>query len=99
VQPAGKWKVLVVDSKSVKMLSASCKMFEITEENVTCTSLVLIAVVENIEVRRQPFPNLEAVYILTPTPTSVAAFIEDFQIQGNMYAAAHLFFTECNILW
>lgn len=71
-------------------------MFEITEENITrITAAWLIVVVENVEAHRQPFPNLEAVYILTPTATSVTAFIEDFQIQGNMYAAAHLFFTEC----
>ena len=35
VQPQGKWKVLVVDPASLKLLNAACKMHEILEENVT----------------------------------------------------------------
>lgn len=58
----------------------------------------MVVVVENIEQRRQPFPNLEAVYILTPSNNSVAGFLEDFTEKGNMYAAAHLFFTDGIIL-
>ena len=38
VQPAARWKVMVVDSRSVKLLDAAVKMYEILEENVTCTS-------------------------------------------------------------
>ena len=49
--------------------------------------------VETIEKKRQPFPNLEAIYLLTPDADSVAMMIEDFTVKGNMYAAAHLFFT------
>ncbi|ORZ12621.1 hypothetical protein BCR42DRAFT_74663 [Absidia repens] len=36
VQPPGKWKIVVVDSKSIEILNASCKMYDILEENVTC---------------------------------------------------------------
>ncbi|KAI8141032.1 hypothetical protein BJV82DRAFT_518983, partial [Fennellomyces sp. T-0311] len=30
----GKWKIVVVDSKSTRILTAACKMYDILEENV-----------------------------------------------------------------
>ncbi|KAI9226938.1 MAG: Sec1-like protein [Piptocephalis tieghemiana] len=85
VQPPARWKLVVVDSKSVKLLSAACKMYDIMEKNVT--------LIENVEKKRQPFPNLEALYFLTPNPDSIALMVEDFTKSEPMYAAAHLFFT------
>lgn len=35
VQPATKWKLLVVDGRSAKLLNTICKTHEILEENVT----------------------------------------------------------------
>eukprot|EP00842_Homolaphlyctis_polyrhiza_P005941 jgi/Hompol1/6348/HPOL_002028-RA len=35
VQPASKWKLLVVDAQSAKLLNVICKSHEILEENVT----------------------------------------------------------------
>ncbi|KAK9729404.1 syntaxin binding protein 1, variant 3 [Basidiobolus ranarum] len=61
-------------------------MYDILEEKVT--------LLENIEFNRQPFPDLEAVYLLTPTFESVFRLLEDFcSKKGPMYAAAHVFFT------
>ncbi|RKP09734.1 Sec1-like protein [Thamnocephalis sphaerospora] len=91
VKPATRYKIVVVDSTSVKLLSAACKMYDILEENVT--------LVENIEKKRQPFTNLEALYILTPSVESVFLLIQDLTNggpggkPGSMYAAAHVFFT------
>lgn len=34
IQPPGKWKIIVVDSKSIQILNAACKMYDILEENV-----------------------------------------------------------------
>src|ERR1700709_2064315 len=34
VQPAGRWKIVVVDSRSLKILSSACRMYDILEENV-----------------------------------------------------------------
>lgn len=34
VQPAGRWKLVVVDSLSLKILNSACKMYDILEENV-----------------------------------------------------------------
>ncbi|CEG83853.1 hypothetical protein RMATCC62417_17722 [Rhizopus microsporus] len=36
VQPTGRWKLVVVDSLSSKILNSACKMYDILEENVTC---------------------------------------------------------------
>ncbi|KAI9145008.1 Sec1-like protein [Paraphysoderma sedebokerense] len=88
VQPAARWKVLVVDPISIKFLNAAMKMYDILEENVT--------LVELITRKRQPYPNLEAIYFLSPTPESIDYFICDFVPGGGkkqLYSAAHLFFT------
>ncbi|KAM3584082.1 syntaxin binding protein 1 [Umbelopsis sp. WA50703] len=61
-------------------------MYDILEENVT--------LVENIEKQRQPYPNLEAIYILTPCVASTSRLVDDFARKGGpMYAAAHVHFT------
>ena len=39
VQPPGRWKILVIDSNSLRILTAVCKMHDILEESVTCMSL------------------------------------------------------------
>ncbi len=35
VQPAAKWKLLVVDTNSARLLNNICKSHEILQENVT----------------------------------------------------------------
>ncbi|CAG8485741.1 1510_t:CDS:10 [Paraglomus occultum] len=86
VQPAGRWKVVVVDARTQKVISSACKMFDILEGNVT--------LVESLEKSRQPYPTLEAVYILTPSYEVITKVIEDFaKHKTPLYAAAHLFFT------
>lgn len=85
VNPAGRWKLVVVDSLSSKILNSACKMYDILEENVT--------LVENIEKPRQPYPSYEAVYILTPCIESCSRLVDDFsRKEGPMYAAAHVHF-------
>ncbi|KAI8339302.1 Sec1-like protein [Blakeslea trispora] len=85
IQPPGKWKIIVVDSKSIQILNAACKMYDILEENVT--------LVENIEKKRQPYPSLEAIYFLTPCRESILRLVDDFAIKPPTYKAAHVYFT------
>ncbi|KAJ3037937.1 Syntaxin-binding protein 2 [Rhizophlyctis rosea] len=92
---AGKWKILVVDQRSLLLLQSTCELNEMTEAN--------IMFVEDIQRTRQPYPDKEALYLITPTREAIDALIKDFSGRvpgagknsanksGVMYAAAHIF--------
>lgn len=48
------------------------------------------AVVENVEVKREPLPKMSGVYFITPSVKSVGKLIEDFR-DKPLYASAHVF--------
>ena len=86
---AGKieWRVLVVDDLSMRMVSACTKMHELSAEGIT--------IVETVEKKREPMPAMEAIYLITPTVSSVRCLMGDFQSQNRtQYRAAHVYFTE-----
>ena len=52
---------------------------------------------ETIEKKREPLPAMEAIYLITPTESSVRELKNDFASQHRtMYRAAHVYFTEGN---
>eukprot|EP00897_Mesotaenium_endlicherianum_P003554 jgi/Mesen1/3226/ME000187S02389 len=79
------WKVLIMDDFTLKVMSASCKMADVTEEG--------ISLVEDLNKRRQPLPQLEGVYFIQPTPASVKRFVEDMQGRSPLYKRAYVFFS------
>ena len=93
IEPAKKlagrdsWLVLVVDPKTLRIVSGCMKMFDLMEQSVS--------VVENVMMRRQPLRGLDAVYFLTPTEESIKAFLKDCgdDKTAPLYRHAHLFFT------
>ena len=89
VNPKGKWKLLVVDSSSAKLLNTICKQHEILQENVT--------VIEDLNQKRSSYPTFEAIYFVTPLASTIDKIIHDFK-DNPIYLAGHIFFTSCNLL-
>ncbi|KAG1746614.1 Sec1-like protein [Suillus paluster] len=85
VNPPGRWKILVVDEHSQKLLGTVLKQFDILEENVT--------LIESISSHREP-QQFEAVYLLMSTTQNVNRIIKDFSDGRQQYLAAHLFFVD-----
>lgn len=82
-----RWLVLVVDPKTLRLVSGCMKMFDLMEQSVS--------VVENVMMSRQPLRALDAVYFLTPTEESIRAFLKDCgdAKTAPLYRHAHLYFT------
>ena len=89
VQPPSRWKVLIVDPYSMRILTSTLNTFQILEESVTT--------IELISKKRQPHRQMECLYFLAPLPESVNLFIQEFPGSSGrpMYKCAHMFFTSC----
>ncbi|KAI0642273.1 Sec1-like protein [Trametes meyenii] len=85
VNPPGRWKILVVDEHSQRLLGSVLKQFDILEENVT--------LIESITSHREP-QQFEAMYLLMSTSQNVDRIIRDFSNGRQQYSAAHLFFID-----
>eukprot|EP01066_Platyproteum_vivax_P002258 Platyproteum_vivax@DN12760_c0_g1_i1.p1 len=72
---------MIVDEGSLKVMSACCKVYDILEEGVT--------VVKKITKKRQPLPQLDGLYFLSPTEESVRALISDFK-KTKQYKTIHV---------
>ncbi|KAJ2337166.1 syntaxin binding protein 1, partial [Coemansia sp. RSA 2673] len=84
------WRVVVVDQPSLKIISTVLKMPAILEQNVLAVQL--------ITKNRQPYPDVDAIYVLVPCAESIAHIIDDFTPTSDpplraKYARAHLYFT------
>ncbi|KAG0585407.1 hypothetical protein KC19_2G009300 [Ceratodon purpureus] len=82
---SAEWKVLIMDEVTVKVMSCSCKMADITDEG--------ISLVEDLNKRRQPLPALEAVYFIQPSHDSVRKFMQDMSGKAPLYKKAYVFFS------
>ncbi|KAF9565166.1 vacuolar sorting protein VPS33/slp1 [Mortierella alpina] len=86
IQPPERYKIVVLDAKTNKIVLSACKMFDIMDRNVT--------LVEMLESKRQAYTSLEAVYLLTPCMESVLRLMDDYPNEGQpKYKAAHVLFT------
>ena len=72
-----KWKVLILDVLTTRLLSSITKMSEITAEK--------IVLIEDIRKNRRPMADLEAIYFISPTTESVRRLIDDFSPGSRPY--------------
>ncbi|KAH8173567.1 hypothetical protein LIA77_07822 [Sarocladium implicatum] len=79
----GDWKCLIVDDNSKKIIDNVVKEDDILNNN--------IATIEKIESRREPNPEMDAVYILSPESYVVECLLADFQVRR--YRKSYLVWT------
>lgn len=81
------WMVLVLDDAATRVISSALTMFDIMERRVT--------LVEQLARKRQPFPEMDVVYLVSPTMASVHKICADFESKSKArYANAHVFFLD-----
>ncbi|PFH36353.1 Sec1 family protein [Besnoitia besnoiti] len=78
--------VMLVDDRSLRILSACCNVYDVLEEGVT--------VIEPVSKRRQPLPELDALYFVSPDAGSIDAILRDFESEKNpQYSRIQIYFT------
>ncbi|KOB72786.1 Uncharacterized protein OBRU01_11908 [Operophtera brumata] len=83
------WRILIVDQLSMRMVSACCKMHDISAEGIT--------LVEDIHKKREPLCTMDGIYLITPCEKSVHALINDFSICKSSAARKVKTLKEINI--
>lgn len=79
--------VLVLDNNATRVISSALTMFDIMEKRIT--------LVEQLDRKRQPFKEMDVVYLISPSTDSVQKIIEDFEsAKTARYAGVHLFFLD-----
>ncbi|GAB2230872.1 hypothetical protein Droror1_Dr00015167 [Drosera rotundifolia] len=79
------WKVLIMDKVTLKVMSSSCKMADITDEG--------ISLVEDLFRRRQPMPSMDAIYFIQPSKENMVMFLSDMSGREPLYRKAFVFFS------
>jgi len=82
--PARRYMVIVVDSKTQRVLSAACQMHHLVEDGV--------CLVESINTAREGLPSLDCIYFIEPTLQNIAALVKDASSKA-MYRSYHAFFS------
>ncbi|XP_052171283.1 protein transport Sec1a-like isoform X2 [Diospyros lotus] len=77
-------EVLIMDKVTVKVMSSSCKMADITDEGVS--------LVEDLYRRRQPLPSMDAIYFIQPSKENVVMFLSDMSGREPLYKTAFVYF-------
>jgi len=78
--------VLVLDSHTLKLVSSVCRRYDLSEKGAIF--------IEQIDKPRQPFMDLDALYFLSPTESSVTALMADHKTSDSLlYRYSHVFFS------
>ncbi|KAL6494069.1 Protein transport Sec1a [Orobanche gracilis] len=79
------WKVLIMDKVTLKVMSNSCKMADITDQGVS--------LVEDLFRRREPLPSMDAIYFIQPSKENVVMFLSDMSGREPLYRKAYVYFS------
>ncbi|KAL3649467.1 Protein transport Sec1a [Castilleja foliolosa] len=79
------WKVLIMDKVTLKVMSHSCKMADITDQGVS--------LVEDLFRRREPLPSMDAIYFIQPSKENVIMFLSDMSGREPLYRKAYVYFS------
>ncbi|XP_028803409.1 protein transport Sec1a-like, partial [Neltuma alba] len=79
------WKVLIMDKVTLKVMSHSCKMADITDQE--------ISLVEDVFKRRQPLPSMDVVYFMQPIKENLIMLMSDMSGREPLYRKAYIFFS------
>ncbi|KAG5387656.1 hypothetical protein IGI04_039126 [Brassica rapa subsp. trilocularis] len=79
------WKILIMDRVTVKVMSKSCKMADITDQG--------ISLVEELFKRREPMPGMDAIYFIQPSKENIVMFLSDMSGREPLYRKAFIFFS------
>lgn len=101
-----KWKLLIVDSGSRKLIDNVVKEDEILSEKITsawvpregCEHIAyakadMLEAIEPIEGKREPEREMDAIYLLTPEAHIVDCLLAD--LQHRRYRSASVLWTGC----
>ena len=76
-----------MDEAATRVISSALTMYDIMERRVT--------LVEKLEFGRQPFPDIDVIYLATPTMQSVEKISKDFENKLKpRYGNVHIYFFE-----
>ena len=75
--------VAVLDKAATRVISSVVTMYDIMEERVT--------LVESLELKRQPFPEMGVIYFMSSAEASVKRLVADFS-DAPCYGDVHVFF-------
>lgn len=74
-----------MDKVTLKVMSCSCKMSDITEQG--------ISLVEDLYKRRQPLPSWDAIYFIQPSKENIVMFLSDMSGREPLYRKAYVYFS------
>lgn len=84
---AAGWKVLVMDVAATRVISSALTMYDIMERRVT--------LVEQLAKNRQPFPDMDVIYLASLTQDAARKICGDFESkQKAKYGSVHIFFID-----
>ena len=76
-----------MDEEATKVISAALTMYDIMERRVT--------LVEQLNINRQPFPDMDVIYLLSPNIQGVKRISADFESRSKAkYGNVHLVFID-----